>query len=314
MGTYLHTFVSILILGLLILLVVQLRKIGLLKEENGILFSKLVTHITLPSLIFTALASATIIWDYVFLFLLMFLSEIIILSVAWLVGKVLKLGQKQMGSFLLVSAFGSSSLLGYALIIELFPDNIAALAEGTFVSELGVGLALFTIGVMIAMYYGQEKGDHISLKSGGLLFLKSPIFMAIILGLLWSFSPLGTKGAVITPFFEAIHIIAKSNTFLVALTVGVLLNFSSLCNIIKIAIAVFMIKLILSPLLVYFPATLLSLKDWQLQVLLLEAAMPSAMLSVVLAKQYGCDAKLAAQLIFITLVGSLFTASVMIGL
>jgi len=314
METYLHTLISILILGLLILLVVQLRKIGLLKEENGILFSKLVTHVTLPALIFSALASAAIEWDYVYLFLLMFLSEIVLLGIAWLVGKVLKLGQKQMGSFLLVSAFGSSALLGYALIVELFPDNAAALAEGAFVSELGVGLALFTLGVMIAIYYGREKGEHFSLKTGALLFFKSPIFIAIVLGLLWSFSPLGTKGMLITPLFEAIHIIAKANTFLVALTVGVLLNFSSLRNIVKVAVAAVMIKLILSPLLVYFPATLLSLEAWQLQVLLLEAAMPSAMLSVVLAKQYGCDAKLAAQLVFITLVGSLFTVAVMMNL
>ncbi len=99
-----------------------------------------------------------------------------------------------------------------------------------------------------------------------------------------------------------------------ALTVGVLLNFSSLRNLVKVAVAAVMIKLILSPLLVYFPATLLSLEAWQLQVLLLEAAMPSAMLSVVLAKQYGCDAKLAVQLLFMTLAGSLFTVAVMMNL
>ncbi|WP_169745669.1 AEC family transporter [Sulfurovum lithotrophicum] len=57
-----------------------------------------------------------------------------------------------------------------------------------------------------------------------------------------------------------------------------------------------------------------SLEAWQLQVLLLEAAMPSAMLSVVLAKRYGCDANLAAKLVFITLVGSLFTIVFMMNL
>ncbi|WP_294956080.1 AEC family transporter, partial [Sulfurovum sp.] len=59
---------------------------------------------------------------------------------------------------------------------------------------------------------------------------------------------------------------------------------------------------------------MMSLENWQLQVLLLEAAMPSAMLSVVLTQQYGCDAKLAAKLIFITLIGSLVTVAIMINL
>jgi len=311
---YLHTFTSILILGLIILLVIQLKKRGLLKQEYGVLFSKLVTQVTLPALIFDALAQSVLEWRYILLFFYMFLTEMLLLFIAWAVGKVLKLESGQMGTFLLVSAFGSSALLGYALIVELFPANIAALAEGTFISELGVGLPLFTLGVMIAMHYGKaETETHSSLHSA-LLFFRSPIFIAIVLGLLWSFSPLGTKGIFITPLFEATHIVAQANTFLVALTVGVLLNFTSIKNIIPIAASVIVIKLLLSPFLVYLPASIMGLESWQMQVLLLEAAMPSAMLSVVLAKQYGCDAKLAAQLVFITLFASLFTTALMINL
>jgi len=314
MPTYLHTLTSILILGVIILLVVWLRKTGLLKEENGVLFSKLVTQVTLPTLIFDALARSTFEWQYVLLFIIMFFTELLLIVIAWGVGKMMKLSSAQMGSFLLVSAFGSSALLGYALIVELYPHNTAALTEGAFVSELGVGLPLFTIGVMIMIYYGKKEKTANSSYHVGLQFFRSPIFIAIVLGLLWSFSSLGSKGILITPFFEATHIIAKANTFLVALTVGVLLNFTFLRQVIGIAFATVIIKLLLSPLLIYVPASMLSLEAWQLQVLLLEAAMPSAMLSVVLAKQYGCDARLAAQLVFITLLVSLFTASIMINL
>jgi len=115
MNVYLHTLTSIFVLALVILLVVLLRKRGVLKQENGILFSKLVTQVTLPALIFEALARSTVEWQYLLLFLFMFGSEMILLLVAWGAGKVLGLKRSQMGSFLLVSAFGSSSLLGYAL-------------------------------------------------------------------------------------------------------------------------------------------------------------------------------------------------------
>jgi len=314
MSTYLHTLTSIFILALLILLVVGLRKYGLLKEEHGAIFSKLVTHVTLPALIFDALAKSTFKWEYMLLFLYIFLVELFILVSAWGIGTFMKLPATQMGSFLLTSAFGSSSLLGYALITELYPHNIAALAEGTLISELGVGLPLFTLGVLIMIYYGKEKKYQYKSFENALQFFKSPIFISLIFGILWSFSSWGDKGLFITPLFEATYIIAKSNTFLVALTVGVLLRFDKLHKLTTIALMTILLKLILSPLLIYLPATMLSLHTWELQVLLLETSMPSAMLSVVLAKQYGCDAQLAAKLVFFTLSISLLTISIMINI
>jgi len=42
--------------------------------------------------------------------------------------------------------------------------------------------------------------------------------------------------------------------------------------------------------------------------------MPSAMLSVVLASSYGCDAKLASKLVFTTTLGSSITVPLMFRL
>ena len=312
MDIYLHTLTSIFVLSLVILLVAYLRHIDLLKEENGVLFSKIVTQITLPALIFTALSHSVLEWQYLLLFLIMFASEIMLLLIAWIIGRLLKLTRSQMGSFLLVSAFGSSALLGYAIIMELFPHNYSVIAEGAFVSELGVGLPLFTVGVMIAIYFGSSSKKEIDLSGEALLFFKSPIFLSIIAGILWSLLSLPTKGVFAKPFFDAIHIISAANTFMVTLTVGVLLRFDSFRSILWIAIAVVSVKLIIAPVLVSIPAGYLTLESWQMQVLILEASMPSAMLSVVLAKRYGCDAALAAKLVFVTLLASLVTVAMML--
>jgi|LGVE01.1.fsa_nt_gb predicted permease len=312
MSIYLHTLASIFVLALVILLVVFLRHKGLLKQENGILFSQIVTQITLPALIFSALSRSVIEWQYLLLFLIMLGSEIILLFIAWGTGRLLGLTHSQMGSFLLVSAFGSSALLGYAIIVQLFPDNSNVIAEAAFVSELGVGLPLFTIGVMTMIYYGSSAKKEINVFSEALLFFKSPIFLSIAAGMIWSLLALPTTGLIVTPLFDALHIVAKANTFLVALTVGVLLQFGSFRDILWMAVAVVVIKLILAPVLVYIPASFLTLETWQMQVLILEASMPSAMLSVVLAKRYGCDAGLAAKLVFVTLIVSLLTAAMML--
>ena len=269
-------------------------------------------QITLPALIFSALAHSTMEWHYLLLFLIMFGMEMLLLSIAWGIGKLLKLKHDQMGSFLLVSAFGSSALLGYPLIAELFPHNSEVLAEAAFVSELGVGLPLFTVGVMVAIYYGNSKQENTSALLGAIDFFRSPIFLSIVAGGLWSLLSLPTKGVFMEPFFAMIHILASANTFLVTLLVGVLLQFGSLYNTIKIIVAVIILKLILSPILVSLPASFMTLTTWQLQVLILDAAMPSAMLSVVLAKRYGCDAQLAAKLVFVTLFASIVTVSMML--
>ena len=164
----------------------------------------------------------------------------------------------------------------------------------------------------MVIYYGSSTKKEINVLSEALLFFKSPIFLSIAAGMIWSLLALPTTGMIVTPLFDALHIVGKANTFLVALTVGVLLQFGSFRDILWIAAAVIAIKLILAPVLVYIPASFLTLESWQMQVLILEASMPSAMLSVVLAKRYGCDAGLAAKLVFVTLVVSLVTAAMML--
>lgn len=121
-------------------------------------------------------------------------------------------------------------------------------------------------------------------------------------------------GTLITPIFHFLEVLSSANTFLVAMTVGVLLHFSGMRAILWLVLFVCLIKLILEPLLVWVPTLAMDLQDWQVQVLVLEAAMPSALLTVVFAKTYGCDAKLASKLIFATLIFSGITIIAMVGI
>ena len=149
---------TIVVLVGLIFLAVGLRWIGLIKEEHGPLFSTLVTHVTLPALIFVSLAKSVLHWEYAVLALLMLMAEIASLGLAWLGGRGLRLAPPQIGAVMLVAGFGSSSLLGYALISQVYSGDNQAIAEAVIISELGVGPALFTLGTMIALYYGSTGG------------------------------------------------------------------------------------------------------------------------------------------------------------
>jgi len=305
--------ISIAMLMGVILIAVLLRSVGIIKEEQGKLFADLVTHVTLPALVFSSLSHATIYPEYALLALLMIVAELISLVLAWMVGKKLHLENAQMGAFMLTSAFGSSSFLGYALISQVFPGNIDTITEAVIISEVGLVPVLFTVGTMVAIYYGKSDLDSKGRLLATTSFFKSPLFFSLVAGILWSTLHLPVEGTLITPVFHFLKVLSSANTFLIAMTVGALLHFSGIRTIIWVILFTILIKLILKPLMVWIPTLAMDLQDWQLQVLILEAAMPSALLTVVFAKTYGCDAKLASKLIFATLVSSSITIIVIFG-
>jgi hypothetical protein len=291
-----------------------LRSKGFLKEEDGKLFSRLVTSITLPALIFHTLSHTQLEWKWGILAVIMLCSEIFCLFLAWIAGKIMKLDNPQLGAVMLTAGFGSSSLLGYALINEVFPGNTLALGEATVISEMGVGPSLFTIGVMVAMYFGSKDEESGSRFKTALLFFKSPIFFSVVGGVIWSTFGLPTDAPIISTIFRGINILASANSFCVALTVGLLLHFQGLRSVAAVAGVVGILKLVLKPVIIWLPSLGLGLDPMQIQVLVLEAAMPSAMLSVVLASQYGCDERMASKLVFATSAASMITIIVMFRL
>lgn len=315
MNSYINTLSSILVLVVLISFIAWLRYIGLLKKEDGILFSKIVTHLTLPAVVFSVLShSKSLELDYLLIAFYILISEVILLVIAWFIGKKLKLSSAELGTFMIVSAFGSSALLGYVIIGQIFPSNIQALSEAVIVSELGVGIGLFTIGTMVAIYFGGSSEQKQTPLQSMAIFAKSPLFLSIIAGVTYSSFNFPVEGAFFSNFFDAVNIIAKANTFFVALTVGVLLQFSGLRSIISLVFIVILLKLIIAPFLVWVPVSLMELSKMQIEVAILETAMPSAMLSVVLAAKYGCDAQLASKLVFATTIFSLVTITLIMGI
>ncbi len=228
MDIQLRVVSSILVLVGLITLVMVLRRFGVVNEEQGHLFSTPVTRVTLPAWIFVSLARSVLHWEYAILALVMLLAELASLVLAWLAGRQLRLAAPQQGALLLTAGFGSSALLGYALISQVYADNVHAIAEAVVISELGVGPALFTLGTMIALYYGSEDHAIQGRMVEALRFFRSLIFLSVVAGLLWSTLGLPTDVAYVRILFQALDVPGSANTFLVALTVGVLLHFQGL--------------------------------------------------------------------------------------
>ncbi|EGB14331.1 Auxin Efflux Carrier [Pseudodesulfovibrio mercurii] len=300
MSIYARLITSVFVLLGLICFAAYLRRREFIKEEHGGIFAKLVTHATLPALIFTSLARTTIVWSEAWLALIMVVAELFALSLGWVGARLLRLDRPSTGALILVSGFGSSSLLGYALISQVFPGNTAAMTEAVVVSEIGVGPLLFTLGTMIAIYYGNEDAGRDARLKAALEFFRSPIFISVAAGLIWAWFKLPTEGPVMGAIIQALDLAGAANTMMVTLLVGLLLHFKGIWAVALPGLAVAANKLILKPLIIWLPTLAMSVPSWEVQILILEAAMPSALLTVALSRTYGCNAGLASRMVFLT--------------
>lgn len=290
----------------LILLAMGLRRLGLLREDYAPVFAALVTEVTLPALIFISLAKQRLVFKEILLPLTMMAAELTCLALAWLLATLLRLGRAQKGAFILASGFGTSALLGFVVVEQVFPGNVAALAEAVVISELGVGVLIFTLGVFIALYYGTDT-EKTRAAAETLKFFYSPIFIALVLGLLVSLCPGLSDTLVMQTLDKFLHVLAQANTVLAILTVGLLLYVHRLGSVLALAALAVALKLIVQPLLVYLMGSWCTYPALWHKVLVLEAAMPAATLSAVFAKRYGCDAGLASLIIFVTVILSAVT-------
>lgn len=289
----------------LILVVLLLRYKSVITIQQKPVFGRLVTDFTLPALIFTSLSRQPLAKDELLAVGAMMISLLVCMMLAWLVGRALKLESRTLGAFILVASFGSSSTLGYALVSQAFSGQPAILAEAVIISEIGVGILIFTVGVAVAMYFGRPEGS--SLTSGLKAFLISPIFIALILGLAIAQFNLTLTGPAATIAFRILDLIGESLPIFVALTIGLMLRPIPLRSLSYIIIAAAVIKLIAKPLIAFTIAETEFFPSMETEILLIETAMPSGTVAAVLADRYGCDGATASALVVATYGLSLLT-------
>lgn len=305
---------SVGILVLLILLTTGLRKVGVLKEESGGIFAKIIILYTLPALIFESLSQTQFELEKLWLPVVMIISQLTCALLAWGLANLLKLSRPKKGALILASTFTSSGFLGYAVVKEIYGQDIKTLSDAALVSELGVATLIFTLGVLIAIQFGTEVTTRKAKFNEALKFFYSPIFFALVLGIAVSFIELPKDNYLVQLLYKLLRLVSVANTFLVTLTIGVLLKFKDLTKALPIVLLACLIKLIIQPLLSHWQATWLDFPEIWYQIVIIESAMPTAALTAVFAKKYGCDSELTTILVFATFISSIFTMVMMVFL
>jgi predicted permease len=307
MPTFQHLVDAILVIVGIYTVALVLKSRGVLKEEHSLFLSRIVTDVSLPAVVFVSLASRTVHLDQVEPAFAMMGLELLFIGLAWAISSKLGFSRAQQGAIVFCSAFGSSAFLGYSIVQQMYPDTPGAMSEAVLISEIGVGYPIFILGPILAAYFGSKKLGKSDWKSS-FGFFRSPVFFAMIAGLLWSILKLpGKENLYIAPLFHLGTVLAAALTPLAILAVGLMLKKIKIRAILLPLSIVIVLKLLIKPLLAGFAATQFGFPDMWKQLLVLMAAMPSAVLGVVFLRRYGGDATLASALLLTATVLSSFT-------
>ena len=142
-------------------------------------------------------------------------------------------------------------------------------------------------------------------------FFVSPIFISLIAGIGFSFIPIDQNNQVFTTFVRFFHLIGNANLLMVAFTIGLIIEFKQIKHIyLFLGIAV-LLKLIVKPLLAVWLTNNPHFTEMMREIVLIETALPSAILTVVFAKQYNCRPDLVSMAIMVTLVLSVASVSML---
>jgi malate permease and related proteins len=303
--TTLHITETIFAFALVVLMVVLLKKKKIVSSGDIKSYSKLMTTAILPAVIFLQLSLNPVNGHQFILVMIMFLAGVASMIITWVIGMMMRLKSETLGMLILTSTFGSSALIGYPLIQFAFPGNNAAMTDAILISELGVGVPIFTLCPIVAAYYGSGSSGLNAMVKTFLGYLRSPIFISVVAGILFSQFQVVVKNAFMAPFWESLRMIQGTLTMMACLILGLQLKFRSVRRILPLFIVSCIIQIGIQPFLASFGADLMHVDVTDKQILILIAAMPSAVLCTVFATQYECDPESASELVFLNIMISL---------
>lgn len=273
-----------------------LKRTNVLKAEDAISLNKIVINIAIPSLIFLAIYKVNLsILPIIIPIPFICVSVGIICGlIAYLISRAKNYPSKIKWSIVSTSAMFNSGFLGYPVVLGIFGGD--GLVRAIFY-DLGSMILFISFGIFFLLMFG---GKYSEILKRVLIF---PPLWAVFLGLLLNF--LNIDIGFLTS--KTLDYLSGAAIPLIMISLGLSLEFKGIKEHISAVSLVSSTKLIIAPIIAFAIVFILGMGGLEKSVTILEAGMPSAMLSLVLAITYDLDIKAAAACIFSTTVISMIT-------
>ncbi|HIQ39389.1 MAG TPA: transporter [Methanothermococcus okinawensis] len=290
------------------------KYLGILREEDRSVLNNVVVYISMPSTVFLTIIKNVSPGElplFIKLPILIFFIFTLCGIVGYILGSYLKLERRSIGGLILVCALGNTGFLGYPVIYGFYGDP--GLVRAIF-CDMGSVIASLLIGTFVGITFGEGiKGeDNTSIYIIKKL-LRFPPFIACILSILFIILGIGVED-IPTFLVDILNYLSKATVPLIMISLGLSLSPSSTKFGIKYGIIALLVRMGVAPLLAVILSMMFFLEGLERNVLILQSAMPSAMMSLVFSLLYRLDVKLVASACFITTIASLILLPILKGI
>lgn len=293
----------IVVILIMIFLGYFLKRINLLNIENIDVLNKVTINVAMPCLIFSSLYAADLsnINNLAIMPLISLSVGAISAIIVFIVLKMKGFPKKSLWGAIIPVAIGNTAFLGFPMVLGVFGQF--NLLKAIFY-DMGTLIMFLSLSIILMINFGG------TLKEVAKKILSFPVLWVVILGI--SFNVLNIPIGTIAD--DVIGYLAASAIPIIMISLGLSLRFKGLKKNLKVAGLAVFVKLLIAPIIALIIVTLLGLSGMEYTIAIVEAAMPSGMLTLVLAVTYKLDFEIAADCSIFTTIFSLLTLPIIIGI
>jgi hypothetical protein len=264
--------------------------------------SRLTFFVLSPCLVFVSLLESDMSGgETAQIFLFVVLMVLTMGALAWVTGRALHLTRQQLIGFLLAAMFVNAGNYGLGVTKLAFGEAAEARAVIYFVSS---SILIYTLGTLIASGF----------KGGWRGALKHLLTLPQVYALLAVFIIRATGWQVPEPIMEGLTLPARATIPVMLLLLGMQLAKSSIGQYWKAASAGTALRLVVAPFIAVGLAALLNLSGPARQAGILEASMPTAVISTLIANEYEAEPQLVTATVLLSTLLSPISLSIIIAL
>ena len=293
--------VTILSIVIMIGLGYFLKRIDFLSEKDIDPFNKIVMYILMPCMIFHAIYAADLsqIPKLSILPFIILASSFVTGIVSYFILKQLKFDDVTLWSVLVTVMIANTAFMGYPVTLGIYGN--AGFLRAIFCDMATLCTFLLLSFVLLLRFGG-------TVKTAVRKIALFPPLWAVVLGL--GFNILGIPiGPVVD---NTVNYLGQGAIPLIMIALGLSINFEALSRSRSMIVFTSIMKLALFPFVAFLIASWLGLVNLEHSVSIVEAAMPSGMMSLLLAITYKLDYELTSDCILINTVISLITLPIII--
>ncbi len=270
------------------------RRAGVLRREDGPAMVRVVIHLSLPPLIFLIIVRADLSGALLLVPLAGFVIHGILLVLAALSTRVWGLDRPRAGALIVATAVGNTGFFGLPLIAA--SGDGFSLPAAVMYDSLATGVITWTSTVAIATSYGRPRGGpRISPGDLGRSLLLPPTW-ALAAGLLVNVAGIELSAAAERPF----ELLGAATLPLTMLYAGLMLDLHGVPRLWRELSFVVVVRLGVATLLGVAVAAAFGLDGDVFNTVVIMAAMPTAMMSLVIGTRSGLRADVLASAVVVT--------------